>query len=93
MSWEDLDITNKPVSDEDRHEVLKLAAQFKSLFQTETGKTVLDYLERLTIQRPILDEFARSDDGQTLAILMASREGENRIVRTIKTMIRIAEEA
>lgn len=93
MSWNELNLAEQGISEEDRHEVLNLAAHFRTAFSTDSGRQVLEYLERMTLQRPILEQFTRDNDGNTLAIIMASREGENRIVRTIKTMIRISEEA
>lgn len=55
------------------------------LFVSKKGKLVLEYLAKLTIEKPSFQTMFT--DGTNTAIGMAIREGENNLYRKIKSII------
>lgn len=67
----------------------EIAQIYYIVFNTEGGKKVLEHLRQRTEEKPTMPQAA--GDGQSLAMMMALREGENNLYRYIKSVIKIGE--
>lgn len=66
------------------YEQLKNAA--KRLFSTKDGEVFIEALRARTVLRPVFP--SNGGDGQTIAMLMALREGENNLFRYIEMLLK-----
>jgi len=80
VGWDGVNSTVEPFR-QDKNEQRDLDTCFAQCFQTESGKKVLEYFEKITIDQPAWIPSADPSYGY-------AREGQNSIIREIKQRIR-----
>ena len=67
----------------DEEQAAKAAA---TVLGTEAGKTLMVYLEQITIKRSNMP--TQAPDGQAMGMIMAHQEGEKNLVRVLQSLQR-----
>ena len=62
----------------------ELYVNARNVFATEDGQKLMEALRKRTIERPTFP--APTGDGQSIALMMALREGENNICRWLESL-------
>lgn len=73
------------MSQEQREQAMLDASLFRTCFETDAGKLVLDKLEQFTIEQPVVH-------ANSTQFGAGIREGQNSIVRYIQKQIKLARE-